>query len=458
MMQVTHTATRHALASNESQPTRKRRTLPGVWALLGIAALTTAFAQDPTTPADHGSLTAEALVTAVLERNPSLEGQRAAMAEAAARIKTAGSLNDPMLSVAVAPGTIGNATGLGEDVEVSQALPWWGTLDARAAAARSSADAAQENVQSLALRLRALAQSAFADWWYVHRAIEIDQRHLALYGELRESAKARFAAGLAPEQDVLQADVERTMLRQQALELAQQRSAIQAGIDALLDRPGDAPVPPPGVLPRLPPLQPLAALRAYALAQHPEVRALRYQEHAAEEQITLAQKARFPSFAVNAGYNSMWNNSSMRPMIGVSINVPLDQGKRRAEIDAARAGVRRAQASLADLDARLGGDLTAAYTAVEQARASLALYRDQLDPLADSVLAVSRSEYAAGRGDFLDVIEAERRDLDAQLGLARTEAMLFKRQAELGRLAGTSLPVEIPRTGRTFNADEAPRE
>jgi len=457
-MQITHPAMRRAPASNESQPKRRRRTVPGVWALLGIAALSSAFAQDASMPADHGSLTAEALVTAVLRRNPSLEAQRAAMAEAAARIKTAGSLDDPMLSMAVAPGTLGNATGFREDVEVSQALPWWGTLDARAAAARSSADAAQEDVQSLALRVRALAQSAFADWWYVHRAIAINRRHLLLYGELRESAKARFAAGLAPEQDVLQADVERTMLRQQALELAQQRSAIQAGIDALLDRPGDTSVPLPGALPRLPTLQPLAALLAYALAQHPQVRALQFQERAAEAQIALAQKARFPSFAVNAGYDSMWDNASMRPMIGVSINVPLDQGKRRSEIDAARAGARRVQASLADVDARLGGDLTAAYTAVEQVQASLALYRDQLDPLADSTLAVARSEYSAGRSDFLDVIEAERRDLDAQLGLARTEAMLFKRQAQLGRLAGTSLPVEIPRTGRAFDADQAPRE
>jgi hypothetical protein len=36
------------------------------------------------------------------------------------------------------------------------------------------------------------------------------------------------------------------------------------------------------------------------------------------------------------------------------------------------------------------------------------------------------------------------------------EAELFKRLAELGRLAGTSLPIEIPR-GRDFDAAIAPR-
>ena len=56
------------------------------------------------------------------------------------------------------------------------------------------------------------------------------------------------------------------------------------------------------------------------------------------------------------------------------------------------------------------------------------------------------------------MITAEHDWLDAELGLARTEAELFKRLAELGRLAGTSLPLEIPRPGRTFDVEETPHE
>lgn len=392
-------------------------------------------------------------MAAVLERNPSLEAQRAAMSAAAARIRTAGALDDPMLSVGVAPRTIGNEIGTRGNVGVSQALPWWGTRDARSAAAQAMADAATEDVQSLALRLRAVAQSAFADWGYVHAALEINRHHHALYAVLREAAKARFAAGLAPEQDVLQADVERTMLRQQALELIQQQVAIQAGINALLNRPADAPLPLPGPLAPVGDLPSLAALQAFALERHPEVRALQFQERAASEHMTLAEKARFPNLVLSAGYDSMWDDPAQRSTVGLSINVPLDQGRRTAEIDAARADARRAQESLADLSAHLGGDLAAAYAAVDETRQSLALYREELVPLADSTLAVARSEYASGRSDFLYIINAERSRFGAELGLAHTEAELFKRMAELGRLAGTSLPIEIPPAGRAFNAD-----
>lgn len=445
--------------SRPRRPQRVERVLFLIGALLCIAFVLPApsFAQESAL-AENEPLTSQGLVAAVLRRNPSLEAQRAAMSAAAARIRTAGALEDPMLTVGVAPRTIGNAVGTREDVEVSQAVPWWGTRPARAAEARAMADAATEDVQSLALRLRAVAQSAFADWRYVHAALEVNHHHQVLYTELRESARARFASGLAPQQDVLQADVERTMLRQEALELSQQQLAIQASINALLNRPADSPVPSPGALPAVTDLPPLAALESFALQRHPDVRHLQFQERAASEQLTLAEKARYPSVALNVGYNSMWDNPVQRPMVGVSINVPLDQEKRRAEIDAARANSHRAHASLADLSAHLGGDLTTAYGAVKEAQQSLALYRDELVPLADSTLSVTRSEYAAGRSDFLNVINAEHGWFDAELGLARTEAEYFKRLAELGRLAGTSLPVAIPRAGRPFDAGEVPHE
>ena len=433
-----------------------------VWLLVcGLSCATLAmpgWAQEAAPFPESEPLTSERLVAAVLQRNPSLEAQRAAMAEAAARIKTAGALDDPMLSVSMPPATIGKAVGTREDVQVSQALPWWGTRTARAAAAQAIADAASQDVQSLALRLRAVSQSAFADWRYIHTALEVNRHHQMLYTELREAAKSRFAAGLASQQEVLQADVERTMLRQEGLELTQRQLTIQAGINALLNRPADASLPSPGPIPPVNSLPALPALESFALEQHPDVRQLQFQERAASEQMTLADKARYPSVVLSAGYNSMWDDPDMRATVGISINLPLDQGKRRSEIDVARANAHRAQETLADLGAHLRGDLSAAYAAVEESRQSLALYRDQLVPLADSTLSVARSEYASGQNNFLYVIKAEHDWLDAELGLARTETELFKRLAELGRLSGTSLPLEIPRPGRTFDTEEMPHE
>jgi hypothetical protein len=75
----------------------------------------------------------------VLAHNASLGAMHQAVVAAVAHIRPAGALDDPVLSISAAPRTFGSAAGARGDVEVSQALPWWGTLDARTEVASSSA-------------------------------------------------------------------------------------------------------------------------------------------------------------------------------------------------------------------------------------------------------------------------------------------------------------------------------
>ena len=78
----------------------------------------------------------ESFAAAMLARYASLRAMRQVLVGAVSSIRPAGALPDPMLSVSAAPRTFGSATGTGEDIEVSQALPWWGTPEARKEIAR----------------------------------------------------------------------------------------------------------------------------------------------------------------------------------------------------------------------------------------------------------------------------------------------------------------------------------
>jgi len=60
-------------------------------------------------------------------------------------------------------------------------------------------------------------------------------------------------------------------------------------------------------------------------------------------------------------------------------------------------------------------------------------------PLARNTLEVARSEYGTGRGDFLNVLTAEQRRLETELGLARMQSDYYQRLAELDRLSGGGL-------------------
>ena len=383
-------------------------------------------------------LTAEGFTEAVFARNASLEAMRQAVTAAVAQIEPAGALEDPTFSVSAAPRTFGSATGATGDVEVSQPLPWWGTLDARKQVARARAEASGHDLDALRLRLGALARGAFSDWTFVHRALEINAANQSILTELRNVARVRYTTGQAPQEDVLQADVQRTLLKQQRLEWERRRTVVRARMNALLDRLPQTAIPPPAELPASVDL-PAEEILAQRALGHPQLEQLEAQREAAQAQERLAGKERYPKFGVSVGYNNMWSDPAMRPMVGLSLTVPIDQAKYRASVDAARAQARRSASTLEDQRASLLADLAADYALVQEAAQSLSLYRDELVPLARNTLEVARTEYESGKGDFLNVLTAEQHRLDIEIGLARTQSEYYQRLAELEQASGGGL-------------------
>ena len=433
-----------------------RRTLRTISAQLGALCGLLALAADPIwadpQPLEPGKpeagqqLTAENLATWVLESNPGLAAIETAAEAAVYRIEPAGSLDDPMLSYGVAPLTAGTNGGLTQNVDISQKFPWPGTLAARESAARFEAVAAERDVDVLRLQIVAQAKSAYAEWRFVDSALEIYHATQALLDELIATAQTRYAAGRATKQDVLQAELERSDLDNRLLRLLRQQASVQAQINALLNRAPDAPLPTAAPISLQPPPPALEALQPLALAQHPELSRLNAEISVSESLVTLAEKAFYPNFEVGVGYNSMWESVDQRPMIGVSINIPIDRSKRRSELDEARAEMHRTELSLSERRARLLAELATARAEVVEAQKSVVLYQDQLVPLAAQYLEAAIADYQSGTGAFLNVITAEQRKLETDLELARARADYVRRLAELELWTGNSLNASMPTT------------
>lgn len=407
-------------------------------ALAGLISAAVA-ANDNATSLDFGErLDAGELASAVLARNPGIEALRASMLAAEYRIGPAGALDDPMLTAGLAPATLDNNPS--GRLEISQALPWPGKLDARSDVARAQARAAGEDVESLKLRLRERAIATLARWFEVERALVINAEHQAILADLRAVARSRYAAGRVPQQDVLATDTQIERLKDQALRLESRRHDLRAHLNGLLNRPVSAPLPPPAA-PAVPPRAPeLGPLIARALERHPELQRLRFTRQAEQAQVRVAELAFKPDFRVSAGYNSLWRDRDLRPHVGVSVNLPLDRGKYRAELDAARAEELRVDWALEDRRASIEAEIAGLHAAVAQAVDSFVLHRERLLPLAKDTLEVALTDYSGGRGAYQDVLNAERARIEAELGLARARAEYLQRSAALQRAAG--LPLE----------------
>src|SRR5207245_10207962 len=85
----------------------------------------------------------QSLVAEALERNPTVAQRQAAVRAATLRVRPAGSLPDPMLTVGVMdlllPHFVFNQSDFTEvDVELSQEIPWPGSLGARSRVVRAA--------------------------------------------------------------------------------------------------------------------------------------------------------------------------------------------------------------------------------------------------------------------------------------------------------------------------------
>lgn len=414
-----------------------RRAAPA--ALLTAILAATANAAPPA-ESSAGTLEADRLVEDVLAANPGLAGLEAAVREAGARVEPAGALDDPRLSYEVAPESIGSRIGDRHVVRFSQTIPWPGTLGLRAAAARHRTEATEQWLAAARLQVAALTRAAHAEWHFVHRALAINAVNQALLEDLKSSAEAMYAAGRGRQQDVLRAERERTHLLHQETIHKRERVSIRAQINALLGRPADRPLPPPGRLAEPQELPPAERLRTAAAHRHPELSGLRDRVAAGEAEVDLVRKDFYPDFELMTGYSNMWDERDMRWTVGVGISLPLDRGKRRAELDAAKAARQRAEWNLADRRAGLLAELETARAKAAESQHIIHLYENRLLPLARETLNASLAAYRSGDGDFLSVIEAEKEALRAELELARARADYARRLAELKRWTGGELP------------------
>lgn len=412
----------------------------GFCAALAFAAGSTSA--DPTKSTEGTqtkTLTAESLVASVLEANPALAAIQAAAESAAFRIETAGSLDDPMLSYGVAPLTVDGDRSLNQRIDLSQKIPWPGTLAARESAARFDAVAADRDVDGMRLRIISHAKTAYAEWRFVHAALDIHHATQALLEDLIATAETRYAAGRALKQDVLQAEVEYADLDNQLLRLQRIKSTVQARINALVNRPPDAPLPPASPINVTRVLPPLERLLKLAVVHHPDLRRLEARISASASRVTLANTAFYPDLQVGVGYNSLWDDADKRPIFGFSINIPLDRSKRRADLGRAQADKRHAKWSLVERRAELLADVARARAEAVEAQASVVLYQKKLLPLAEEYLEAAVADYQSGSGAFLNVITAEQRKLRTDLALARARADYARRLADLERSLGAPI-------------------
>lgn len=349
------------------------------------------------------------MVAEVLISNPRLEIARAVWQASTARVVQQGALQDPVLAYGLAPLTMdSDSTDFVQQVKLSQNFPWPGKLSLQSDAAMHSANGNKEKIIVLQLELTALAKKLYGHWYFNHQAHKIHKENVQLLSHVNKIAKIRYRIGKASQQEVLQSELELSLIEQHKYILNQQKIEILGQINTLLGREVDTSLPLAKLLPHPLEMNKLSNLQKSEIENHPKIKALSSDIKAWELKKERAILAVFPNFNVNAGYSSQMANSDKHFTVGVAVNLPLDLSKYQAIEDEAIANLKRAQWNKKDQTQELAKLIQLYYSKVKKYQNTLVLYKDKILPLAKQNKLAALANYQAGSGGFLELIRAEK--------------------------------------------------
>ena len=387
------------------------------------------------------------LLAALPERNP---GVRTAFHGWRADLEMASSarrLPDPVLRYGWFAEPIETRVGpMRQRAEVTQMFPWFGTTGLRGDVQVAAARAAEANWRAALLRAEESLRSVWAERVYLERSIGVTEASAALLERMEATARRRYAAGEAPQSAVLKAQLELERLREDLRSLQAQRAPLMARVNALVDRAPTAPLAEAAEFePVLPPAS-ADSLRGVLVARNPELAALTHKAEREETRRALANKDRLPDFTIGAEYTDIGearvpgvpDSGKDAWVLKGAVTVPLWFGSYAA---AERSAEARREAALDEGRSREGELLAALETTLyrlDDADRRERLYATSLLPRARQSVAVLERAFAAGEASFLDLLDAQRTQLEFERQHERARADRAVQAAALDRLTGTS--------------------
>jgi len=415
------------------------------WAsLLAVAHIATAASQSP--------LMLDDAVAIALGDNAGLAAQNAQASALEAMPSQAFSLPDPMIGVSAMNFPTDTFDFDQEpmtqlQLSVSQALPYPGKRALMREAAQHEATAARSRIADRELTLAADVRSAWWRLFYLDRALEIIDENQSLMRDFIEVAQTKYRVGSGLQSDVLLAQLELSRLMDRRLRTESMRSAMQASLNHMLNRPGNAPISLPSTPPNetLPEVPPDSVLLRQAVAGRPQLAAEQALVDAARVRLNLANKNLRPDFRVGVAYGFRDGRNPAtgedRPdflSVNFGVTVPLySESKQRSAVEQRTYEVSQREYGLSDT-------LRSIESAVARYRFDYASARGQVElgggaiiPQAQQTVESMLAAYQTNQVDFLNVINTQINLYNAQINyweaLGNAKSALAKLAAAVGQ-------------------------
>jgi multidrug efflux system outer membrane protein len=324
-------------------------------------------------------------------------------------------------------------------LQVSYELDLFGRLRSDAAAARAELEASEASRHAVRLALAAQVARSYFSLRALDEQVSLTRRTVSLREDALALQRRRLQGGVISEYELRQLEAETAIVRAQLPPLEREREREEVALSVLLGRspkqvfesrvkikeafdetPGPAAVP--------------SGLPSELLLRRPDLVEAERRLAAANARIGVARAEMFPSIALTGALGSessslsdLFSGPSLIWSIAAAVTQPIFAGGRlKARTEAAEARERAALAQYQQAIRAAFGEVRIALIAQSRARESYDAETARATALAES-LRLARLRYQNGVASQLDVIDAERGLLAAQI--ARIDALRAHRAA-----------------------------
>jgi outer membrane protein TolC len=320
--------------------------------------------------------------------------------------------------------------------EGMQEIPFPTKLVSEGRAALAEARAMGAEFRERRNMLREKAAMTYAELHLLRRELEIVDSNLSLLGRFIEVAQSKLAAGTVTQSDVLRAVVERATLRSERAQIARGAEVAASALNVLLDRPPDAPIGPLEALPEPGPIEPSGDLYEKALRRRPDLEAAAERMAWADAMAARAREEWIPDLTVGGAYVRDFGMDEDEMELSAGITLPIWSGAIRARRAEAEADVLRSRAEAHSARNRVLDEVKSASARLAAASERYGILAKEAVPRATENVTVSEAGYAAGKLDFLSLIDSMRMLLMRQIEMERAVAEYASRKAEMERAVG----------------------
>ncbi len=286
-----------------------------------------------------------------------------------------------------------------------------------------------------------MVKETYYQIYFIDRSLAIVDRNISIFDDFITLAQTRYAVGQGVQQDVFKAQVERSKMLDMRITLEQQRTSLEASLNALLNRPAGTPVGRIADVEIEPLSMTAGQLSALADDNRPLLKSSRALVQKAGAGLKLAKKEYLPDFNVAFEYMqrdpAMGSDGADMYSLGVTFNLPLQRSRRQAAIAESNAEARMAAEELNSLKNTIQAGISDLLAQMDRRRKLADLYRTGIIPQARQSLESAVIGYRVNKVDFLSLLDSrvtlfqyEREYFDSiadyQMKKAQLEALVGK--------------------------------